>query len=307
MNKLSIKKIIDLCVEALTAERNLSRNTQEAYQRDLCAFVHDMNINNYEHIHKEVINQYLLILLEQKYAVKSIKRKCSAIKQLCTFLHNDKYHSTNVGRDINFSRKELILPRVLSVEEIDKLLRHINHKPEKNNLRLIAMIEIMYSTGMRVSELVSLTVEHLMHAQSYKGITTIFIKGKGNKERLVPLNQSAQKALKDYQEVRDLSLLNQKSKWLFPSRSKEGYITRQRFLQLLKQKGLEIGIPSENISPHVLRHSFASHLLEAGTNLVTIQKLLGHSDLSITQIYTHLNQGKIKDVLEKHHPLSKYP
>jgi integrase/recombinase XerD len=187
----------------------------------------------------------------------------------------------------------------LSEEEMTALIAVCNALDGAEGARLLAMIELLYATGLRVSELVKLPVSVVMRDQPF-----LTVKGKGGKERLVPLNGPARVALNAYLAHRP-GFLKGESPFLFPSRGKEGHLTRQRFGQLLKEIALKAGIDPTGISPHVLRHAFATHLLDHGADLRSLQKMLGHADISTTQIYTHVQQDRLKSLVEAHHPLAK--
>jgi integrase/recombinase XerD len=193
------------------------------------------------------------------------------------------------------------LPKLLSEEEMEKLIEVCRGLDGAEGARLLAMIELLYATGLRVSELVKLPVAVMMRDQPF-----LTVRGKGGKERLVPLNPPAKAALAIYLGQRSRFLPEgTSSAFLFPSRGKEGHLTRQRFGQLLKEIGIKAGIAPARISPHVLRHAFATHLLDHGADLRSLQKMLGHADIATTQIYTHVQHGRLKTLVEAHHPLSK--
>jgi integrase/recombinase XerD len=189
----------------------------------------------------------------------------------------------------------------IQIEEVGKLLTAINEYKGAEGLRLRALLEILYAAGLRVTELIGLPLSTVARGNKY-----ITVRGKGNKERVVPLTEAAQQAIEDYLSVREAFLSGAKeSKYLFPSHGAEGYLTRQRFGQLLKELAAKANIDAERVSPHVIRHAFATHLLDHGMDLRSLQQLLGHADISTTQIYTHVTQSRLQHTVLTHHPLAK--
>jgi integrase/recombinase XerD len=198
------------------------------------------------------------------------------------------------------------LPKHLSEEEVERLLETARARPGAEGARLVTLLEVLYATGLRVSELVELPLSALP-----RDGRTLIVRGKGGKERLVPLNEPARAALDAYHKVRERFLPKRRSRgrgpdsWLFPSRGHEGHLTRARFAQLLKELAVEAGIGPKRVSPHVLRHSFASHLLAHGADLRSLQQMLGHADIATTQIYTHVLDARLKAMVETSHPLAR--
>ncbi|PHQ68835.1 MAG: tyrosine recombinase [Sneathiella sp.] len=222
------------------------------------------------------------------------------MKQFFSYLLGDEFRTDDPSLNIDSPRTGRRLPKYLSEEEVDALLAATQGKePEKR--RLASLLQLLYATGLRVSELVSLPYPVLRDEDRF-----LIVRGKGNKERLVPVNKAAKEALKRYLVVRDQFCPDKKhSKWLYPSRGDQGYLTRQRFGQMLKQLAAEAQIDPRKVSPHVMRHAFASHLLAHGADLRSLQKMLGHSDISTTQIYTHVLQQRLIDIVTTHHPLAE--
>lgn len=301
---------IEKFLEMMVAERNASINTVEAYRRDLKHFS-DYLKNNKESlpaVNRELLERYISSLGARGFASRSIARKISSLRQLFRFMYHEGERTDDPAAMIEGPKQSRSLPKLLSVEEIKALLQApatSGNTPEA--IRLRAMIELLYASGLRVSELVLLPLsagEGVIHSSS--DIPFLTVTGKGRKERLVPLNAKAVKSLREYLAVRKTFLRRGKNseKWLFPSRSQGGHITRQRFGQLLKEAAITGGIDPEKVSPHVLRHSFASHLLEGGADLRVIQELLGHADISTTQIYTHVQGEKLTELVREHHPLA---
>jgi integrase/recombinase XerD len=287
----------------LVVERGVSKNTVEAYRRDLMALSHFLNLKslNFLSTETEDLKSYLSVLHTKGLSPRSIARQISSIKQFYRFLVLEGVRAEDPTTKIDAPKQAKALPKILSEKNIKSLLETASNDNTPEGIRLMALLETLYATGLRVSELVTLTHE----AFSYE-TDTIIVKGKGSKERIVPLGSHARSALKKYVGVRGHFLNHSKSsKWLFPSSSKEGHLTRQRFGQLLKQLAIDSGLDPVKISPHVVRHAFATHLLSHGADLISVQKMLGHSDISTTQIYTHVLQDKLQDLVLNHHPLSK--
>ena len=297
----------------LAAERGAARNTTDAYRRDLQDFAGYQQASGRRLIETEPrdIADYLKHSSECGLAASSRARRLSAIRQLCRFLAADGYIEKDPALGFAGPRKERALPKTLSVAEVEHLLETARRRVDLFSgrehvraLRLHALLEVLYATGMRVTELVSLPRTVLTGDDR-----VLTIKGKGGRERLVPLNAEARAALRRYLAVGtdgtvDIAGMSQ-TRWLFPSKSAEGYLTRQRLAQELKELALEAGLDATRISPHVLRHAFASHLLDRGADLRSVQQLLGHADISTTQIYTHVLEERLKKLVHDHHPLAK--
>jgi integrase/recombinase XerD len=286
--------------EMLAAERNAAANTLAAYKRDLedlSAFLKrglaDANATD--------LRKYLGFLADNDLSPRTQARRLSACKQFYRFLVEDGRRSDDPTAALDAPKLGRPLPKLLSEEEMTSLINVCNALDGAEGSRLLAMIELLYATGLRVSELVRLPVSVVMRDQPF-----LTVKGKGGKERLVPLNGPARSALNAYLACRTAFMKGiPNSPFLFPSRGKEGHLTRQRFGQLLKEIALKANIDPERVSPHVLRHAFATHLLDHGADLRSLQKMLGHADISTTQIYTHVQQDRLKSLVEAHHPLAK--
>ncbi|MEN2494519.1 MAG: Tyrosine recombinase XerD [Hyphomicrobiaceae bacterium hypho_1] len=302
-------------LNAIAAERGAAVNTLEAYERDLHQFLdspvcQNNSISQLKTIH---VVTYMNQLSEKGLAANSIARKLSAVRQFLKFLTLDGLICENPAELIRIPKKQKKIPATLSVDEVDRLLKvskaRINNCDTHtliSSVRLYCMMEMLYATGMRVSELVSLPRSVL------KGDKRILIIiGKGRRERQVPLNSHARAALDLYLSVIDKKCNTGKSrekinKWLFPSRSTSGYLPRQRFALELKELAKEADIDPSRVSPHILRHAFASHLLDRGADLRAVQKLLGHADISTTEIYTHVLEERLKTFVQEHHPLARH-
>lgn len=306
----------------LSAERGASQNTLEAYERDLNRFGEFLSLSpNHKNQTKpsstaqeataDHIKSYLSHLKENGLASASRARQLSALRQFYRFLLAERYINEDPSSHIDAPKQQRPLPKLMSAKDVEQLLQSSKKQCDLKTghaklqaIRLNCLLEILYATGMRVTELVSLPYAVL------NGDERMFtIQGKGGRERLVPLNSSAKEALTNY-----ISTLNQakdtpqsrkkQPKWLFPSNSKEGHLTRQRFGQELKELATNAGLNAQKISPHVLRHAFASHLLERGADLRAVQQLLGHADISTTEIYTHVLEERLKKLVQAHHPLA---
>lgn len=302
---------LELYLQALSAERGAAINTLEAYRRDLTDFI--------DHLEREriaaldvtaaEIRAYLAEIANSGLAVSSRARRLSALKQFFRFLMREGFIELDPAAAIEGPRRKRGLPKVLSVAEVDKLLDAAKRRARLAQAagrlratRLYCLLEVLYATGMRVSELVTLPRSALTGDDR-----VLTIKGKGGRERLVPLNGPARQAISDYlAEAENPDDWSGPSRWLFPSRGKDGHLTRQRLAQELKSLAESAGLDPDRVSPHVLRHAFASHLLERGADLRSVQKLLGHADISTTQIYTHVLEERLKKLVNDCHPLAKH-
>lgn len=286
-------------------ERNAASNTYSSYKRDLqdfasfckkeCATLSGSDSSN--------IRKYIAWLAKQKFDAKTIARRISALRQFYQFLFTENIIKDNPALAIELPKIGRRLPGVLSEQEVSSLIEASYQDSSPEGLRLVAMLELLYASGMRVSELVTLKIKDLQTKRSDGEMQScILVKGKGDKERLVVMHDKAMKALQRY-----LPGLDKDEKFLFPSKSKEGHITRQYFAKLLKKLASICGIDPSKLSPHKIRHSFATHLLNGGADLRIIQELLGHKDISTTQIYTHVSNEQLKSVVYKLHPLTQKP
>jgi integrase/recombinase XerD len=307
------EQTIEIFLEMLSAERGAAANTISAYRRDLEDF------RNFLHRRARLIaaaappdiSAYVAEASATGLKATSLARRLSAVRQLYKFLVAEGQVTADPTLGQAGPRKERALPKTLNVGEVDRLIETAAQRAAKAKglerlraVRLHCLIEMLYATGMRVSELVSLPRDVL--AGDARVLT---IKGKGGRERLVPLNSKARAALEHYlqlgREPNDAVAATVATKWLFPSKSTQGHLTRQRFGQDLKDLAAEAGLDPDRISPHVLRHAFASHLLDRGADLRSVQQLLGHADISTTEIYTHVLEERLKKLVHEHHPLAK--
>lgn len=301
---------IELFLDMIATERGASQNTIEAYRRDLddyAAFLAAKGSSIAGAVTDEV-RAYLAALLKRGMAANSSARKLSAIRQLHRFLYAEGKRKDDPAAVLEGPRRGRALPKVLSVAEVTRLFEAARAAADKARarpaehvraLRLICLLEALYATGLRVSELIALPAAA---ARAEGG--TITVRGKGGKERLVPLGQAAQKAMRDYRKLVVEAKIGE-TRWLFPSFGDSGHITRQHVARELKELASAAGIDPRKMSPHVLRHAFASHLLANGADLRVVQALLGHADVSTTQIYTHLLDERLKSLVRDLHPLAE--
>ena len=296
--------LIEAFLEMMSAERGAARNTIEAYRRDLddyAAFLASKGATPTTASRDQIV-AYLSSLAGQGLSASSSARRLSAIRQLHRFLCADGVRADDPTRIVASPRARRPLPKVLSVSEVDRLLAtaeaeaNAEASPQKRAaaLRLYVLLELLYATGMRVSELVG-----LRRAAVMRDATFLTIRGKGGKERVVPINDRARDAVRAYASQLAPGV------WLFPAGGEEGYLSRQVFARELKGLAARAGIASARVAPHVLRHAFASHLLAGGADLRVVQTLLGHADISTTQIYTHVLDEKLRALVETHHPLAE--
>jgi integrase/recombinase XerD len=296
--------LIGAFLEMMSAERGAAKNTIDAYRRDLSDYAGYVagRQQTLLAVERETVNAYLDRLRLDGLSASSSARRLSAIRQFHRFLCADGMRSDDPTRIVASPKSRRALPKVLSIAEVDKLLTtaeaeaNAEASPQKQAaaLRLYVLLELLYATGLRVSELVSLRRSAVMRDTSYLTVT-----GKGNKERVVPLNDRARDAIKTYVATLEAG------PFLFPATGAEGYLSRQVFARDLKSLAGRAGISASRVAPHVLRHAFASHLLAGGADLRVVQMLLGHADISTTQIYTHVLDEKLRTLVETHHPLAE--
>ncbi len=297
-------RLIERFLEMMAAERGASTNTLDAYRRDLEAYAEGL-ARDLRRVAPDDIRAHLSSLSAQGLARSSAARKLSAIRQFHRFLHGDGLSPDNPTTAIDSPRAARPLPSMITAEDVERLLDAARTRVRTSSgnrlikaLRLLALIELLYATGLRISELVTLTPRAATAEKDF-----ILVRGKGGRERLVPASAAARAAVEAY-----LAALSKSgtaaSKWLFPSSGAEGHLTRQHVAVELKALAREAGLAAERLSPHVLRHGFASHLLAGGADLRAVQQMLGHADISTTQIYTHVQAERLAQAVETHHPLS---
>jgi integrase/recombinase XerD len=299
---------IALFLEMLAAERGASKNTLSAYTRDLEDFSTDLGASakSIATASSDQLRAYIGRLSKRGLAAASVARHLSAIRQLYRFLYAEGHRSDDPAAAIEGPKRGRSLPKVLSIAEVDGLLAQaragLNTQSVSERLRsarLTCLLEVLYATGLRVSELVALPESAARRDQRM-----LVVRGKGARERLVPLNDAAKRAMAEYLALREEAKLG-RSKWLFPSFGESGHLTRQHFARELKLLAGTAGLKSTRVSPHVLRHAFASHLLQNGADLRVVQTLLGHADISTTQIYTHVLAERLKSLVRDLHPLAE--
>jgi len=291
---------IESFLEMLLAERGASHNTLDAYRRDLDHFAAFAVTRDRqpEAASAEDLRTYLAHLDSAGLSTRTAARRLSALRQFFRYLFAERLREDDPSVSIESPRQGRTLPKVLSEAEVDALLIAARRRQGPEGLRLSALLELLYATGLRVSELVGLPL-----AAVARDPRVLIVRGKGGKERMIPLSGAARAAMIDYRAVREHFLRGEEdSKWLFPSRSFGGHLTRHRFAQLLKELAVEAGIDAAKVSPHVLRHSCATHLLDHGADLRVVQEMLGHASISTTQIYTKVSQERLWDVYRSAHP-----
>lgn len=290
----------------MSAERAASDNTLSAYRRDLEDLIARLKSRGQDPLSASTghIEGVLSGWAQDGLAASTAARKLSAVKQFYLFLQTDGLRADNPAHMLRGPAQGRPLPKVMSEDDVERLFDALEADNSVKGLRMKAMMEILYAGGLRVSELVS-----LKKAAAARRDDCLLIKGKGGRERLVPLTDTARRAIDAWLAVREETLPDNPTKAakdaLFPSRGGSGHVSRERFAQLLKALATTAGLPPSQISPHVLRHAFATHLLANGADLRAVQTLLGHADISTTQIYTHVLDARLTALVEGHHPLSK--
>ncbi|WP_271069047.1 site-specific tyrosine recombinase XerD [Caulobacter sp. NIBR1757] len=291
-------------LEMMAAERGAARNTLTAYGKDLedvAGFLARRG-KGFADAGAEDIEGWFVDLSDRGLSASTAARRRAAVRQFYRFVLGEGWRTDDPSRRVEAPKQGRPLPKVLTRDEVDRLLAAASERDGGQGLRLACLIELTYASGLRVSELVALPLAALARDPAY-----LIVKGKGGKERLAPLNGAARSAVKAWLEVRAAFLPKgvKESPWLFPSRGKAGRLTPRRFSQLLEEAALAAGIDPARVSPHVLRHAFATHLLEGGADLRVVQTLLGHSDIATTQIYTHVAGDRLRAVVESKHPLGR--
>ncbi|MBA4011124.1 MAG: recombinase XerD [Phenylobacterium sp.] len=295
---------IEAFLEMMAGERASARNTLTAYGKDLAdaqAFLKGRGVD-LSNAGAEQIEAYFAALSDRGMSPATAARRRSAVRQFYRFVLGEGWRADDPSRRVDAPKKGRPLPKVLSRSEVDAIIGAAGARDGGQGLRLACMVELAYASGLRISELTALPLSVLARDPAY-----LIVKGKGGKERLAPLNDAARAAVKAYLEIRKdfLPKGDAANPWLFPSRSKAGRLTPRRFAQLLDEAAADAGIDPARVSPHVLRHAFATHLLEGGADLRVVQKLLGHADIATTQIYTHVAGERLREVVRSKHPLAK--
>jgi integrase/recombinase XerD len=291
-------------LEMMAAERGAAAHTLVAYGRDLAdaaGFLAGRG-RDLADAAAEDVEAYFASLAGRGLAPATAARRRSALRQFYRFVLGEGWRGDDPSRRVEAPRKGRPLPKIITREEVERLIAAAGQKDGPAGLRLAAMVEILYASGLRVSELVALPLAAALGDPAY-----LMVKGKGGKERLAPLNGAARTALKAYLEARP-SFLGKGARanpWLFPSRGRPGRLSARRFAQLLDEAAAAAGVDPARVSPHVLRHAFATHLLEGGADLRVVQTLLGHADIATTQVYTHVTQERLREVVATRHPLAR--
>jgi integrase/recombinase XerD len=303
-------RFIDLFLDMLAAERGAAANTLAAYRRDLDDFTGHLAETGASvgRDWSDDLRAYLAALGRRGFKPASVARRLSALRQLYRFLYAEGHRKDDPAAVLDGPKRRKALPKVLSVDQVDTLLATARAALAHGDTplaervraaRLNCLLEVLYATGLRVSELVALPA-----SAGRRSERMLIVRGKGGRERMVPLNEAARNAMAEYQ-----ALLRQggraESKWLFPSFGESGHLTRQHFGRELKELAAAAGLRATEVSPHVLRHAFASHLLQNGADLRSVQTLLGHADISTTQIYTHVLEERLKSLVRDLHPLAE--
>ncbi len=302
--------LIESFLEMMSAERGAALNTVEAYQRDLDDTAEFLAARGVKLLDAGVedIRAAMSDLSKRDFAVASQARHLSSLRQFYRFLYVEGHRADDPTAIIDGPKRQRPLPKTLEIDAVSKMLdlaeddATAEAETASAAKRLHAMVETLYATGLRVSELVALPVTAARADREY-----VLLKGKGGKERIVPLSGKSKTALAKWIKARNLDPAQEASPWLFPAKSETGYVARQVFARDLKSLGARAGISAALLSPHVMRHAFASHLLQNGADLRVVQELLGHADISTTQIYTHVLSEKLQRLVEDHHPLAVLP
>ena len=306
---------VEAFLEMLVAERDARPNTLAAYLRDLTDFADFLARSGggpggrsgrarcVDAASGADLRAYMASLERRGLSPRTAARRLSTLRQFHKFLYAEGLRGDDPAAALDSPRQGRRLPRVLSEAEVDRLLVVARRHDGPEGARLLALLELLYASGLRVSELISLPL-----AAVRRDPRVIFVRGKGGRERMVPLGEPARAAVAAYLPLRRRFLPEKAdSPWLFPSGAREGHLTRQRVGQLLKGLAVEAGIDRDKVSPHVLRHAFATHLLDHGADLRALQQMLGHADISTTQIYTHVLNERLKSLVQDHHPLARRP
>ena len=300
---MSLPDQAEAFLEMMAAERGASPNTLAAYGRDLA------DAQGFLVAHgglmaasEEAVEAYFVDLARRGLSAATAARRRSAVRQFYRFALVEGWRADDPSRRVDAPKKGRPLPKVLSRDEVTAVIQAAGARDGAAGLRLACMVELLYASGLRVSELLALRLEAVARDPAY-----LIVTGKGGKDRLAPLNDAARRAVKAYLAARPSFLPkgDKANPWLFPSRGAGGRLTRRRFAQMLDEAAVMAGVDPAKVSPHVLRHAFATHLLEGGADLRVVQTLLGHADISTTQIYTHVASDRLREVIEQSHPLAK--
>ncbi|MBL8771507.1 MAG: site-specific tyrosine recombinase XerD [Phenylobacterium sp.] len=295
---------VDAFLEMMAVERAAARNTLSAYARDLADAGAYLTARGpgLAAATAEDVEAYFAALGARGLSPATAARRRAAVRQFYRFVLGEGWRDDDPSRRVEAPKKGRPLPKVLTREEMDRLIAAASARDGAQGLRFGCMVELAYASGLRISELTALPLAALARDPSY-----LIVKGKGGKERLAPLNDKARAAVRAYlsERWRFVPKGEKTNPWLFPSRGRAGRLTPRRFAQVLDEAAAGAGIDPERVSPHVLRHAFATHLLEGGADLRIVQKLLGHADIATTQIYTHVASDRLREVVQTRHPLAR--
>jgi integrase/recombinase XerD len=293
---------VEAFLEMMAVERDASPHTLSAYARDLADAGAHVGPGGLMAADEAAIEAWLGGLARRGLSASTAARRRSAVRQFYRFCLGEGWRVDDPSRRLEAPKQGRPLPRTLGRDEVERLLRAATMREGLAGLRLIALVELAYASGLRVSELLALRVEAVRRDPAW-----LIVRGKGGKERLAPLNAAAREAVKTWLLARDAARVPNvpDSPWLFPSGAAAGHLTPRRFAQLLDRAAVDAGLDPARVSPHVLRHAFATHLLEGGADLRVVQTLLGHADIATTQIYTHVATDRLSQVVNAHHPLAR--
>jgi integrase/recombinase XerD len=294
--------LIEAFLEMMSAERGAGANTLAAYRRDLMDFAAHAK-SGLAAASRDQIKTYLARLSSGGMAASSQARRLSALRQFYGFLFSEERRADNPTEAVDSPKASRPLPKILSAGDMERMIQTAAADDSADGKRLSAIVEMLYAGGLRVSELAGMPLASIRGKEGF-----VLVKGKGGKERLAPLGRGARDAIAAYLDARAQFLPQNNAKaerYLFCSRGRDGFLTRQRLHQLLKALALKAGLDPKKVSPHVLRHAFATHLVEGGADLRSVQTLLGHADIATTEIYTHVAKDRLKKVMERSHPLGK--
>lgn len=317
MPKPNLHPSVEAFLDMLTAERGAAMNTRQAYWRDLAdvsLYLRGERDTDLDKCSPEDLKAYIEHLTHKihtkgenksQIAVRTVARRLSAMRQFYRYLVSENIRKDDPTTTIDSPKQGRTLPKTLSEAEVAQLIKTAGEGGGADSIRLVCLLEMLYATGLRVSELVGLPL-----AAIGEGTEFMMVEGKGGRERMIPISEPAQKAIQNYLAVRPqfIGTENQalQEKAFFPSKTSEsGHLTRQRFAQLLKDLARDAKVEEGRVSPHILRHAFATHLLSRGADLRSVQKMLGHADIATTQIYTHIMEAGLKDTMEEKHPMGK--
>ncbi|WP_339928930.1 tyrosine recombinase [uncultured Brevundimonas sp.] len=294
---------VEAFLEMMAVERDASPHTLSAYGRDLADAEASLSeVGGLMAADASAIEAWFADLTTRGLSPATSARRRSSIRQFYRFALAEGWRTDDPSRRLDAPKQGRSLPRTLSIDEIGRLLAAASSRDGTSGVRMVALVELAYASGMRVSELLNLKVESVRRDPAF-----LIVRGKGGKERLAPLNAAAREAVRVWLTVRDTGRkpATPDGVWLFPSSSGRGHLTPRRFAQMLDQAAVVAGLDPARVSPHVLRHAFATHLLEGGADLRVVQTLLGHADIATTQIYTHVTSDRLSRAVQRNHPLAR--